>query len=255
MCWLSAVSICAGVLSSQPVWAQGDDDAKEQPKSSWGLGAGVMMTDKPYRDFDNKAEVIPLITYENQWGRVFGPNVAVKLPSAGPVSFNLNARYELNEGYKSSDSSFLSGMDERRGSVWFGGSASWHTDIATLSAGWMGDASSESKGQQFRLSVEKNFRFESFSFTPRLTATWLDSKYVDYYYGVRSNEARVGRPQYDGSSTVNTELALRTSYALTPNQALSLDIGVTFLGSSIKDSPLIDRSTVPSARLFYLYRL
>lgn len=252
--WLSLISIVVGALSSQSVLAQNDADNEESSKSSWGLGAGVTMTNKPYRDFDNKAEVIPLITYENQWVRVFGPSVEVKLPSAGPVAFKLNARYALNEGYESSDSSFLSGMDERKASVWLGASASWRTDIATLSAGWMGDASGESKGQQIRLSAEKNFRFESFTFAPRLTATWLDSKYVGYYYGVRSHEARAWRPQYDGRSTVNTELALRSSYALRPNQTLSLDVGITMLGSSIKDSPLVDRSTVPSARLSYLYR-
>ena len=251
---LSLVSIVVGALSSPSVWAQNDADNENSSKSTWGLGAGVTMTNRPYRDFDNKAQVIPLVTYENQWVRVFGPSVEVKLPSAGPVAFKLNARYALNEGYESSDSRFLNGMDERKASVWLGASASWRTDIATLSAGWMGDASSESKGQQIKLSAEKNFRFESFSFAPRLTATWLDSNYVDYYYGVRSHEARAWRQQYDGKSTVNTELGLRSSYALRPNQNLSLDLAITLLGSSIKDSSLVDRSTVPSARLSYLYR-
>jgi outer membrane scaffolding protein for murein synthesis (MipA/OmpV family) len=254
MQWLSLISLCAAALSSPAVYAQVDADAGEQATSSWGLGAGVMMTKMPYREFDNKVEAIPLVTYENQWVRVFGPNLAVKLPSVGPVSFNFNARYALEDGYKASDSSFLTGMDKRKAGAWLGASASWHGKITTWSAGWMGNATGESKGQQFRLAIEKNFQFGKFGLAPRIAATWMDSKYVDYYYGVKSSEATVGRPQYSGTSTVNTEFALHGTYALAANQFLSLDLGVTRLGSAIKDSPLVDRSTMPAARLFYLYR-
>ena len=251
---LSLISVVVGALSSPSVWAQNEGDNGTSSTSSWGLGVGITMTHRPYRDFDNKAAVLPLVTYENKWVRVFGPSVDVKLPSAGPVAFKLNARYALNEGYESSDSSFLRGMDDRKASVWLGASASWRTDLATLSAGWRGDASGESEGQQISLSAERSFRFGSFGVAPRLTATWLDSNYVDYYYGVRDDEARAWRRQYDGKSAVNTELALRGSYGLRPNQTVSLDVGITRLGASIRDSPLVDRSTVPSARLSYLYR-
>jgi outer membrane scaffolding protein for murein synthesis (MipA/OmpV family) len=41
---------------------------------------------------------------------------------------------------------------------------------------------------------------------------------------------------------------------LAPNQTTFVDLGVTRLGSSIKNSPLVDRSTLPMVRVGYLYR-
>src|SRR5688572_4643684 len=60
----------------------------EEP-SSWGLGVGVGVERKPYRDFDNKTRLLPLLTYESKWISLSGLSADLKLPSAGPVSFRL----------------------------------------------------------------------------------------------------------------------------------------------------------------------
>ena len=97
-------------------------------------------------------------------------------------------------------------------------------------------------------------RLGAFTFSPNVAAVLLDRKTVDYYYGVRADEARFDRPQYDGRHTLNTALGLRTGYAVTLNQTVTLDVGTTFFGSGIKESPLVDRSTQPNFRLGYVYR-
>lgn len=90
--------------------------AKEaQPASSqWGLGIGAGYTTKAYRDFDNKVSPLPLVLYENRYISFFGTTLDAKLPSAGPVSFRLRAKYSM-DGYEAKDSPFLSGMEERKG--------------------------------------------------------------------------------------------------------------------------------------------
>ncbi len=87
-----------------------------------------------------------------------------------------------------------------------------------------------------------------------VAAVSLDRKQVDYYYGVRAAEQRLGRPAYAGRSTLNTELGLRVNYRLAPQQLLSLDLAGTRLGSAIQDSPLVERGHETSLRLAYLYR-
>ena len=62
------------------------------------------------------------------------------------------------------------------------------------------------------------------------------------------------RPAYAGRATANTELGLRAGYGLAPNQVMFVDLGVTQLGQAIQDSPIVDTSTLGSARLGYLYR-
>jgi len=239
-------------LAQQPAAAQ-PQPAQAEGESSWGLGLGVGMERKPYRNFDNKTRLLPLLSYENKWISVAGLGLDVKLPSAGPVSFRLRARYSM-DGYDASDSPFLAGMDERKDGIWLGGAAVWHNDIANLSAELLGDASGNSKGTKLRLMVDRRFQAGSFDITPRLAATRLDDKYISYYYGVNAAEVRAGRPFYQGGSAVNLEAGLRVGYALAPHQSLFLDLSTTKLGSSIKDSPLVDRSSQSGVRVGYLYR-
>jgi len=145
-------------------------------------------------------------------------------------------------------------MDERKDGIWLGGAAVWRNDIANLSAELLGDASGNSKGMKLRLMVDRRFQAGSFDITPRLAATRLDDKYVSYYYGVNAAEVRAGRPFYQGGSAVNLEAGLRVGYAIAPRQTIFLDLGTTKLGSSIKDSPLVDRSSQSGVRVGYLYR-
>lgn len=221
--------------------------------SYWGLGLSVGVSQQPYRDADNKTRALPLLVFENRWLRVIGPGIDLKLPPVGPVSFALRARYAF-DGYEPDDAAILNGMAERKGSLWLGGVARWQHPIANLSAEWLGDVSGHSKGQQFKLQLDRSLRSGAFEFTPRLAANWLDRKYVGYYYGVTAPEALSSRPFYEGDASVNTEIGLRTVYSLAPRQSLSLDVSATRLGSGIKDSPLVERRSLGGVRLGYLYR-
>jgi outer membrane protein len=221
--------------------------------SQWGLGLAVGTTQQPYRGIERDTKGLPLVTYENKWVSVFGPALDVKLPSAGPLSFRLRARYS-DDGYEAGDSPFLAGMDERKDGFWLGGAAIWRNDLANLSAELLSDASGNSKGLKFKIGVDRRFQMGAFDVTPRLSATRLDAKYVSYYYGVNANEATVNRAYYQGGAAVNLEAGIRVGYAIAPRQSVFLDLSSTRLGSSIKDSPLVDRSSQNGLRVGYLYR-
>lgn len=252
--WLAvgAGALLAAVLCIQPALAQ-ETLVPADSASRWGLGLGVGVERKPYRGMDNDTQAFPLLFYENKWVSLMGSRLDIKLPSAGPVSFGLRARYAA-EGYEASDSPVFAGMAERKDGLWLGAAAVWRNDIATVSAELLGDASGNSKGQQARLLVERGFKSGAFEFVPRVAATWLDSKYVGYYYGVNASEATAGRAAYAGKASVNLELGLRTSYALAPRQSVFVDLSVMGLGSGIKDSPLVERSSQSTLRVGYLYR-
>jgi outer membrane protein len=251
---LLLTALVFGALSVQSASAQEPATPKNDGASQWGLGLAVLGERAPYRDIKYETGVLPLISYENRWVSVLGPTLDLKLPSAGALSFRLRARYGLGEGYEAADSPFLTGMEERKASFWVGGAAMWRTDLANLSAELLGDASGNSKGLRFKLGVDRRFQYGAFDFTPRLAAVWMDQKSVSYYYGVTAAEATAGRPFYEGSSTVDVEAGLRVGYALTPKQTIFLDLSATRLGSSVTDSPLVDRSTLTTVRAGYLYR-
>lgn len=241
--------VALGIGTAVAQTAPADRDAAPQ----WGLGIGVGYERKPYRDFDDKARVLPLLMFENRYLSLLGTRADIKLPSYGPFTFSVRARYAL-DGYEDDDSPFLAGMQERKDSLWLGGAATWRAPFASLSGELLGDVSGHSKGTQFRLQLDRRLQRGAFAFTPRVAAHWMDDKYVDYYYGVQAREARFGRPAHSGEATTNLELGLRVDYTLAPRQSVFLDLSATRLGSGIKDSPLVDRSGMAGVRVGYLYR-
>lgn len=248
-----AGALAALALALGSPTARAQEAEFKRGESAWGIGLGADVRQLPYRDADNDTAGIPLVYFENYWVRVMGPSAELKLPSAGPFSFRLKARY-LIDGYEASDSPYLGGMAERDDSVWAGGEVIWRTPFVNLSAELLGDASSHSEGQRFRLQAERRFDNGAFSFTPRLAATRYDRDFVGYYYGVNAAEALADRPQYGGDSAVNVELGLRVDYRLSAKQNVFVDLRATRLGSAITDSPLVDRSSVSGLRVGYFYR-
>ena len=81
-----------------------------------------------------------------------------------------------------------------------------------------------------------------------------DSKFVDYYYGVKASEAVVGRSTYQGKSSNGVEAGLRIDYSPARQHNLYLDFGITQYGSAIKDSPLVEKANQSTVSLGYLYK-
>lgn len=251
--------LAAALLASSSVVAAqtadgGDRESTEEYASTFGLGGGVSSKRSPYRGVGNETNAFPLVTYENRYVRFFGATLDAKLPSAGPVDFSLRARYGLGDGYKSSDSSYLSGMARRKGGLSLGVATTWHNDLVDVSFEWM-RATSNSKGNRFRLTAERSFEVSnSLRLTPHVGIERSDRKDVDYYYGVRDSEIRPGRPGYKGSATTNVDVGVRMDYAFTRQHNLFLDVGVQRWGSGVTDSPLVDRRISPFVSLGYLYQ-
>lgn len=223
-------------------------------ESQWSLGLGAATIQKTYRDIDSYNMAVPLLNYENKWFSFSVPKLDIKLYSGPSLSFRLRARYAGSEGYESSDSPYLARMEDRKGSVWAGGAAIWKNDIANVSAELLGDASGNSKGSRFKLQVDRRFGVGAFGFTPRLGVERYDRKFVDYYYGVKASEARIGRSAYQGDSSNAVEAGLRIDYSPARQHNLFVDFGVTQFGSAIKDSPLVERSSQSTVSLGYLYK-
>lgn len=231
--------------------------ADEAP--SWGLGVGAFSVQKPYTEIKRENRVLPLISYENQYVRVFGPVVEFKaygvdLGGDQRLDLRLTGKYDFS-GYETGDATILTGMRERKNGFWAGAKVTWRTGVVDVSAELQADVTRKSKGRRASLSFQKNWRIgEHVIWTPRVSATWIDKKYVDYYYGVAADEVRAGRPAYVGKSGVNAELALRGTYLIDANHSLFLDVGFTKLPNSIKNSPLVDRTTENRIGVGYLYR-
>ncbi|TWC71598.1 MipA/OmpV family protein [Herbaspirillum sp. SJZ099] len=244
----------AHAQESAPSPAPSPASSQQDPQATqWALGAAVGTEQSPYRGYGNKTRALPLVMYNSRYFQFIGTTADFKLGALGPVGFALRAKY-ADDGYDGSDAPILNGMEKRKGSFWLGAHAAWRNPYADLSLEWLADASGNSGGQTLKLRAEHQFKAGSFTLAPYLGINWMSSDYVDYYFGVRQNEATAQRAAYQGSSTANLVGGLRTGYSLTPSQSLFLDVHVTRYGSGITDSPLVDRSSAAGVRAGYLYR-
>lgn len=244
-------AVLASALALVAPAAQASAPEAEVP--TWGLGLALSPDFRPYRDFDQKTRVWPLLSFENRWLRVAGPGVEFKLGQAGPVALGLTLSY-AGDGFDASDSPVFQGMAERRASVWVGGRAAARTGLGLVSAEWQADAAGHSKGQKLKLGWQQRLPLGDWALTPRVGATWHDQRFVRYYYGVEAGEVRAGRAPYRPGDAWTTEVGVRADLRLTPAHGLFADLGAVVYGDRFAASPLVDRRTVPSVRVGWLTR-
>ncbi|MEQ9875505.1 MipA/OmpV family protein [Pectobacterium brasiliense] len=239
------------ITGSSLAFAQSNNT--EETGGKWSLGIGAAVVDKPYRNFDREVYPIPIFSYENKWISASIPTFDVKLLSTDSLSFRLRARW-TGDGYKAKDSPNLNGMDERKASIWAGGAVIWKTELANVTGEVLADAMGNSKGTRAKLQIDRRFTAGKFGFTPRIAAEWVDDKYVDYYYGVKTPEVQTNRIFYEGKATTNMQIGLRMDYIPSSHHTVFLDVGATRFGSAVKDSPLVDKPNQSTFAIGYVYR-
>lgn len=256
---VTLILLTAGVANAAAQALPPDGDSGNEKSYSWGLGLAGMAMQKPYTDIDLDSMIIPVIYLESRWVQLIGSALEFKLPG---ISFNdenvlsFGARVEFDGGgYKESDAPILNGMARRKNGILVGGAARWEMPQLSVSADVMFDANSASKGSRMSLEVERMFFVGGqMMITPGFSASLLDRKYTNYYYGVSPTEVRIDREIYEPGSTFNLSAGLRGDYIFGVHHALFIQAEYTALGSEIKNSPLTDRSGDSMLFLGYLYR-
>lgn len=257
---LARASALAAVLTcSASAFAQ-QSPGTGKPEGSWSLGLAVVNAQKAYKGTDRETRALPLLSYENQYVKLSGPNLELKLPGlelsdTQRLNFAVVTKLFGGGGYEASDSPDLVGMAERKSSIWAGAKMEWENDFADVKLELLGDASGNSKGQRFVLGLERKWKLgPSVMLVPQVGVEWVDKDYVDYYYGVRASEATARRAAYAGKATANLEISLTGIYRFDKQQSLMLNVGVKSLGEEIKNSPIVGRSTENRVMLGYMYR-
>jgi outer membrane protein len=258
------LAVTSACLYSGAAWADGvsadpsnSDDSGFTVLSNatnvthWGLGVGAGIEQAPYKGYGTKFTPIPLILFDDKWVHILGTTVDLKIGKWSNVSLALRGKFALGDGYKGSDAPILNGMQNRNGAFWYGPALAWRTGFGTLSGDYLLGGN---KGERAKIDFSKSFDYGNFSLEPHAGVEWLSSKYVNYYYGVRSSEVRAGRPEYPGKAAWNMSVGTRVDYKFTRHQRATLDLGVSHLGSGITDSPIVGKRYVPEARLGYLYQ-
>lgn len=166
------------------------------------------------------------------------PDRTLKLGAGVGLRFG----WEADNGRWASDhhDDVLEGMADRHTSLDGSINAVWWNPIAAVRVSYFHDILGVSDGSGARVSISHRFPIgQAFSISPFVGAEWQSRRLVNYYYGVRPDEATASRPEYHGRDSVNLQGGFFAGYRLTPTWSLFGSVSVKWLDDGIYDSPIV----------------
>lgn len=222
--------------SAAVVTAQPPDPNKPQ----FGLGVAVISSPEPYKGTGNDTLVVPNISFAYKRFYLRGIIVGFQLFENDAIELDLIALPRLG-GFDADDSRFLDGMEDRRESADAGFEVSWERERFGLQLTAVSDVLGRNDGQEVTFEVTKPLQRGPFRIEPRAGVVWQSADHVDYFYGVRPDEARPDRPAYEPGDSFSLTAGVFTFAPVTRRIVFQGFARVDRFGSEIKDSPIVGR--------------
>jgi len=212
-----------------------------------------LVTVKPYEGMDSTVYPIPVITAVSAPFYFWIDTAGCRLFSDSNMTFDVIGKWRL-DGYDSDNSDELDGMHNRHMTVDIGGEFAVSGDWGKLYARILTDALGQHDGQEFRVTYAKPLKFEELKIAPSVGFALLSDNLANYYYGVRRDEARPGRPAYNPGASVNWFVGLDANYRLNDDWTLLTSITYYWLDSDIRNSPIVSKDYAISILAGAMYR-
>lgn len=207
------------------------------------LGLALFNGQKIIGDEGRRTSVFPLILMRYRdiaYWSIGGGGVWLARSDDRALKFGAGAK--IAGGWQPDDDPELAGMNKRKSSVDGYLNGVWRTSLVTVGVHLYHDVGDASRSSMASLRFSRPFRIgDNARITPSIGATWQDSDRVDYYYGVRPEEALPSRPAYQGRETVNYNAGVTGGYRLTRSWSLLGGCFRTRYGNAIVDSPIVER--------------
>jgi MipA family protein len=249
---IAVVGIVLSMVLAVNLVAAETEEAVASKKPEIFVGAGAVISSKPYEGVDSRIYPVPLFGYEGKRLYLRGITGGYRLIKIKGWSIGPTVRPRF-EGYQASDSSDLAGMKNRNATVDAGVDMSWRTNWGLLSAVFVTDLLSAHDGLELELSYTAMFPYAGFDIIPGAALRWRSSNLADYYYGVRASEVRTGRPAYSPDEAITPVVRVAVRRELSERWGLLLAGQYEWLDSEVRDSPIVDEDSILSALLGVTY--
>lgn len=235
---LVAVLVCAFAVVA--VRADEAESIEETSEREVFVGAGAIVSSKPYKGVDSKIYPVPMFGYEGERLYLRGVGGGYRLFrkggwSLGPV---LQPRFD---GYEADDSHELAGMDDRDLTVEGGVGMNWMMDWGLIGVSAVTDLLGKHDGQEIELSYTALFPYGDFTFIPSVGLRYKTDNLVDYYFGVKADEERAGRSAYEADEAIDPFVRLAVRRELVGRWSLLGAVQYEWFDSEIEDSPIVDK--------------
>lgn len=209
------------------------------------LSAGAFAVQSEYKGCDARVLPMPIINYE-------GEHFFIRNTEAGAylwkndnqkISIGINLLTQYFRSSKSDDPA-MKQLENRNIIALATLGYELNSAYGSLYLSASGDITGTSDGFLASASYAYPLNWGNLTVIPRAGAIFASSDFNDYYYGVSHGEAaRSGLPFYSPDSSITPFAGVRANYALTNHWSLFASWNITFLGTEVKDSPMVDRNT------------
>lgn len=226
-----------------------------QDQRSWraSVGAGVIFkknlrSGNTYEDMDKKILIKPIPMVQASWGRFSLGAQGVSILAVGNRMMNVNAFIK-----RDGDRYHGLGMIPRKDSVFVGVSGKFFN----YGINYSHDINGRSKGSIVSINYAKMFIIsESLVLRSSLNLDWLDDKYAEYYYGVRSHEATATRREYHLNNYFLPGISMMPLYKLSERSSITTILSMKLLPRKVSESPTMKGSRVEATGIVgYSYNL
>jgi MipA family protein len=265
----AAFGVVVAATLAPPAHAQraGATVADPEP-GSIGLGIGYRFGNSPYRNVPNissdanngDTDLVPLYLYEGRRFYARGSWVGVRVAQQPSWGLDLIARYRFDRleavrqaavrqeaAVRREADSFYEGMADREQTVDGGLSLYLRGALGELSLAAVTDLASRHQGAEYDLTYRYPLTFGNWVVSPYASLVHQDSDLVDYYYGVRREEARPDRPFYRAGSGTFWRYGVDTAFRLSRGWRLHGSLGMERLPGAVRDSPLTNEERLFTA--------
>ncbi|WP_081628440.1 MipA/OmpV family protein [Novispirillum itersonii] len=222
---------------------------------SWTIGAGAAVASSLYKGKDTEVSPLPIISFDSERLHIGGDGLAVTAVTFGDtLALKALAGYQ-DKPFKQKDSDMLRGLHTRKAAIEGGASLEYASPLGAVSLTYLTALNNAYDGGSVDLSYDWGLERNRWRLGAGVGLMWQSAGLVDYYVGVRSDEARADRRAYDPKAALLPHASLSAGYALTSDKAWWLNAGVevTGLPKEYTDSPIVDADAMVSGMLGISY--
>lgn len=227
--------------------------AEDQRAWNASVGFGVafrknMRAGNTYEDTDKKYLVKPFPYIQGSYGRVSLGVQGISILAVGNHMMNVSA-FVKRDG----DRYHGLGMIPRKDSVFVGATGAYNNYGFSFSH----DINGRSKGYIATANYAKFFPIsETLILRGSLSLDWLDDKYAEYYYGVRSHEVTSARREYHLNNYFLPGMSLMPIIKLSERSSIVTVISSKILPKEVSQSPTLIGSRIEFGGIVsYSYKL
>ncbi len=207
------------------------------------IGPSVIVSPRPYGGAHPRVFPVPSIELGYKGWFFRGIRGGYSFVRQGRFTASLYGQARFS-GLEHEASSVLDGMEDRKRSMDAGVELVYRGRPVGFRLNYAADVLGRNKGQEATALVTSGVPLGRLGIVlvgvgPR----WLSRNHVDYYYGVRSNEATPSRPSYSGRATWNLDVTVTAIVNLTSSWHVVAIMNRERFGTGITDSPVVDRGS------------